>query len=143
MGKKIKVVFDTNVWISISMRKILKDEFYRVKEDLVIYASQEIASEASRVLKYPRVAEVLRKASISDRDVLRVIADNSKTVKPKESLQIVDDEADNRILECALAAEAEFIVSGDKHLLDLGKFEKTKILSPREFFDNLSSRSES
>ena len=139
MGKKIKVVFDTNVWISISMRKILKDEFYRVKEDLTVYISQDIAREASRVLKYPRVAEVLKKAHIREKDVLQVIADNSKLVDPKAKLHIVeDDEEDNKILECALSAKADIIVSGDKHLLELGMFKNTRILTPREFFDGLS-----
>ncbi len=138
MGKKVKVVFDTNVWISISMRKILKDEFYRAKEDLTVYTSQDIALEASRVLKYPRIAEVLRKADICEKDVLQVIADNSKLVDPEAKLHIVtEDEEDNKILECALAAKAEFIVSGDRHLLALGKFRNTRILKPREFFDSL------
>ena len=139
MGKKIKVVFDTNVWISISMKKILKNEFYRVKEDLTVYISQDIAREASRVLKYPRVAEVLKKANIREKDVLQVIADNSKLVDPKAKLHIVEeDEEDNKILECALSAKADIIVSGDKHLLELGRFKNTIILKPREFFDSLS-----
>ena len=139
MGKKIKVVFDTNVWISISMKKILKNEFYRVKEDLTVYISQDIAREASRVLKYPRVAEVLKKANIREKDVLQVIADNSKLVDPKAKLHIVEeDEEDNKVLECALSTKADIIVSGDKHLLELGRFKNTIILKPREFFDSLS-----
>jgi len=139
LGKKIKVVFDTNVWISISMKKVLKDEFYRVKEDLTIYISQGIAWEASRVLKYPRVAEVLKKANIREKDVLQVIADNSKLVDPKTKLHIVEEnEEDNKILECALSTKADIIVSGDKHLLELGKFKNTTILKPREFLDSLS-----
>jgi len=121
------------------MRKILKDEFYRVKEDLTVYISQDIAREASRVLKYPRVAEVLKKANIREKDVLQVIADNSKLVDPKAKLHIVEeDEEDNKVLECALSAKADIIVSGDKHLLELGRFKNTIILKPREFFDSLS-----
>ena len=72
------------------------------------------------------------------RDVLRVLAGNSKMVEPKLKLHVVNEDAeDNKILECALAARADIIVSGDKHLLKLGKFKKTRILSPREFFDNI------
>jgi putative PIN family toxin of toxin-antitoxin system len=63
----------------------------------------------------------------------------SNIVEPKVELHIVnEDEADNKILECALAAGADIIVSGDKHLLNLGKFKKTRILTPREFFDSLT-----
>jgi len=49
---------------------------------------------------------------------------------------IVEDAEDNKILECALAEEADYIVTGDKHLIQHGKFRKTRVLTPREFFDN-------
>jgi putative PIN family toxin of toxin-antitoxin system len=123
------------------MRKILKDEFLRAKEQLIVYVSKDIALEASRVLQYPRIAEVLRKAGIHERDVLRVIAANSTMIEPKMTLHAInEDSEDNKILECALAARAEIIVSGDKHLLTLGKFRKARILSPRQFFDHLASK---
>lgn len=139
MGKKVKVVFDTNVWVSIFMEDVLYGEFSLVKPELTIYISKEIIFELSKVLLYPRIAKILENAGIREKDVLRVISDDSKMVEPKIKLHIIDkDEEDNKILECALAARADFIVSGDKHLLELGKFRKTKILTPREFFDNLT-----
>ena len=140
MGKKVKVVFDTNVWIAISMRKILKDEFLQAKENLSIYVSKDIALEISRVLQYKRINEVLRRAGIRESDVLRVIASNSKMIATNMKLHVISEDAeDNKVLECALAAGADIIVSGDKHLLSLGKFRKTKILTPREFCDSLLS----
>ena len=67
------------------------------------------------------------------------LAVNSKKVEPKLKLHVVNEDAeDNKILECALAAGADIIVSGDKHLLKLGKFRKTRIITPREFFDNVN-----
>jgi hypothetical protein len=51
---------------------------------------------------------------------------------------INEDDEDNKILECALASGADIIVSGDRHLLKLGKFRKTTIVTPREFFDNFT-----
>jgi putative PIN family toxin of toxin-antitoxin system len=144
VGKKVKVVFDTNVWSAISMKKILKDEFLRAKENLTVYISKDIALETSRVLQYQRVNEVLRRAGIRERDVLRVIASNSKMVETNMKLHVInEDSEDNKVLECALAAGADIIVSGDKHLLSLGKFRKTRILTPREFFDTLPSSGES
>ena len=138
MGKKVKVVFDTNVWVSIFMEDILYDEFLQVKQDLTIYVSKEIALELSKVLLYPKIARVLEKNGIREKDVLRVIAVDSKMVEPKLKLYVVNEDAeDDKILECALAAGADIIVSGDKHLLKLGKYRKTRILTPREFFDNI------
>ena len=139
MGKKVKVVFDTNVWISIFMEKKLKDEFSKIKQDITFYVSEDIGLEVSKVLQYPRIAEILRKSAISEKDVLQILAVNSKRVEPKMKLRVVNEDAeDNKILECAMAAGAEIIVSGDKHLLEIGKFRKTRILTPTEFFDSLT-----
>ena len=58
----------------------------------------------------------------------------SETVKPIKRLQVVDYEPDNRILECAEAGEADFIISGDrKHLLKLGHYKKIKIVDAASF----------
>ncbi|MGD0995773.1 MAG: putative toxin-antitoxin system toxin component, PIN family [Candidatus Bathyarchaeia archaeon] len=139
MGKKVKVVFDTNVWLSIFMKKILSDEFSQAKQDLTVYVSKDIILEMSKVLLYPKIAEVLSKAGVNEREILRAIEANSIIVKPKMKLQIIDEDAeDNKILECALASGADIIVSGDKHLLKLGRFRKTRILTPREFFDSVN-----
>jgi len=46
---------------------------------------------------------------------------------------VEDDPSDNKILECALEAEADYIVSGDRHLLDLREYRGIKILSSGEF----------
>ncbi len=139
MGKKVKVVFDTNVWISIFLEKKLKDEFLKASQDLVVYVSEDIALEISKVLQYPRISEILRKAGIREKDVLRTLALNSRKVDPGTDLHVVNEDAeDDKILECALAAGANIIVSGDRHLLELGKFRKIRILNPREFFDYVS-----
>ena len=137
MGKKVKVVFDTNIWISIFMEKRIRDEFLRVKQNITIYVSEDIGLEISKVLQYPKILEIMRKTGIPQKDLLRILKTNSVTVESKVKLIAVNEGAeDNKILECTLTAGADIIVSGDKHLLDLGKFKKTRILRPREFFDS-------
>jgi putative PIN family toxin of toxin-antitoxin system len=139
VGKKVKVVFDTNVWISIFMEKKIRDEFLRTKQNFSVYVSEDMALEISRVLQYPKVLGVIRKAGMREKDLLRILKINSTEVEPKVKLHAVNEDAeDNKILECALAAGADVIVTGDKHLLSLGKFKKTKILAPREFFDSFT-----
>jgi uncharacterized protein len=139
VGKKVKVVFDTNIWVSIFMEEVLYDEFSKVKQELTVYITKDIVHELSKVLLYPRIAMVLEKNGIREKDVLRVITVNSMLVEPNVKLHVVSEDAeDNKILECALAARADIIVTGDKHLLNLGKFRKTKILTPREFFDSIT-----
>lgn len=139
MGKKEKVVFDTNVWVSISLQKTLSDEFSQVNHGLTLLVSKDIMLEITKVLLYPRIAEILRKNGITEKEILRAIAATSKIVEPTVKLTVINENAeDNKILECALAAGAGIIVSGDKHLLDLGKYGKTRILTPREFFDSFT-----
>jgi putative PIN family toxin of toxin-antitoxin system len=55
-------------------------------------------------------------------------------VHPTETLDVIQDDADdNRILECAIAAQAGFIVSGDNHLLRLGDYRSIRILKVTDF----------
>jgi putative PIN family toxin of toxin-antitoxin system len=54
------------------------------------------------------------------------------------SITICRDPDDNRILETAVIGECGYIVSGDKDLLVLGKYENIRILKPADFFDMLS-----
>ena len=139
MGKKVKVVFDTNVWVSIFMKKILNDEFSQAKQELTVYVSKDIILEISKALLYPKIADILRKTGINEKEILRALEANSKMVKPKVKLRVIEENVgDNKILECALAAGADFIVSGNSHLLKLGKFRKTRILTPRQFFDYIT-----
>jgi putative PIN family toxin of toxin-antitoxin system len=95
--------------------------------DLAI--SEAILEETLRVLrdKFHHTPEELGETA----EQLRVIA---RTVTPTESIAAVDaDASDNRILECAVAADAEIIVSGDNHLLALGSFSGIQIQRVGEF----------
>lgn len=138
MGKKIKVVFDTNVWVSIFMDKILRKQFLQTKQELTVYVSTDIILEISKAILYPRIAQRLKKADVSEREILRIIETNSKRIIPKLKLNTLKEDAnDNKTIECALVSKADIIVSGDKHLLKLCKFRKTRILTLREFFDSI------
>jgi uncharacterized protein len=139
VGKKVKVVFDTNVWISIFMQRRVRNEFLRVKQNLTVYISEDIGLEVSKVLQYPKVSAIIKKTGTNEKELLRTLKDNSTSVETKVKLHVVNEDAqDNKILECALAAGADVIVTGDKHLLNLGRFKKTKILTPRQFFDSIT-----
>ena len=62
-------------------------------------------------------------------------------VTPRMTVNAVrDDPDDNRILECALEAEAQIIVSGDHHLLSLQEYKSISIVTPREFIDRFVTR---
>jgi predicted nucleic acid-binding protein len=54
-------------------------------------------------------------------------------VEPSPHLHVLQDEPDNRILECAAESRADFIVTGDRRLLDLRQYETAKVVKLAEF----------
>ncbi len=130
-----RVVADTNVLVSAlqfgGKPKQLLDLATDGQVDLVI--SGAIMTETLRVLgdKFDRAPEWLVEA---DRQ-LRVI---TRLVEPTESIHAIEaDPTDDRILECAVTAEAEAILSGDTHLLRLGSFRGIPIQRVAEFLSGL------
>ncbi len=74
-------------------------------------------------------------------EAARAIRSFAVVVTAAESVNVVrEDEPDNRILECALAARADVIATGDQHLLRLKRFRGILIASPREFLDTTTRR---
>lgn len=60
----------------------------------------------------------------------------SRTVTPTVQLDIIkEDPPDNRILECAVSAGADYIVTGDKDVLRLGRYDSIRILTVADFLD--------
>jgi predicted nucleic acid-binding protein len=66
---------------------------------------------------------------------LKAISKVATVIKTRPHLHILHDETDNRILECALEANADFIVSGDRHLLSLKHFQNIKIIRLSNFLE--------
>jgi putative PIN family toxin of toxin-antitoxin system len=94
-----------------------------------VFISQPILDEVEGVLlrKFKWAAPRVREAA-------RAIRDFAVLVHPTESVNLVrEDEADNRVIECAIAAGADAVVTGDRHLLKLGSFRNILIVTPREF----------
>jgi hypothetical protein len=70
------------------------------------------------------------------------ITEMARTVKPAVRLDIIkEDPPDNRILECASAAGSDYIVSGDKDLLRLGRYDSIRIVRVAEFLELAQERS--
>ena len=130
------VVFDTNILVSaIQFDKLPLDLLdFAVDRYIQLVLSEVILSEFYRVLK------VKFKRSEEELDwIIDLIIANCSLVAPTEKIsKIKEDDTDNRILECAVAAKASFIVSGDtRHLLPLKKYQEIEILTPREFMNRI------
>lgn len=99
-----------------------------------IAASAPLLDEVKRVLGYDKVKKYLKCTPEEIDRLLNGWRTASIYVEPEEELEVIkDDPDDNRVLECAVVAEADYIVSGDHHLLDLGEYRGIEILPPAGF----------
>lgn len=139
MGK-VKAVLDTNILVSLLFKKSLAREFSEAmeKQEVELYSSEEIMRELARVLTYPKIEDLLKKAGVEKKKALEALTAKLNIVNPKVKIDVIkEDPADNRILECAVEADSKYIVSGNKHLLRLKKFKNIEILTAREFLERL------
>ena len=121
----LRVVFDTNVFISALISPDSK------AEEAYLLAIEGKVELCTSIATLTETAGKLRDKFLWDDEKIAVavkhISRSAKVVKPKVKLHILGDMPDNRILECAKEAEADLIVTGDKHLLGLKQFEGTGI----------------
>ena len=127
----ITVTFDTNVLLSATLwdgsvaQKLLFD---LIKQNVTVYSTVEILSEYQKILK--------RDFDFSDKEIselLEKVLLFVTLVNPKIKLQVVkEDPDDNIILECALESHSIYVITYDKHLLNLKEYQNIKIIRPEE-----------
>ena len=133
----LRIVVDTNVYVSALNFGGVPDQVLELarRGRIELFVSMPIVREVEGVLK-----RKFRWPSNRAREAAATIREFASSVEPTEQLAVVQkDEADNRVLECAVAAKATVIVSGDSHLRDLGSFRSVRILSPRDFLTALNA----
>ena len=127
-----RVVIDTNITISAFFWNGLPRKVYdiaRSKKIILLY-SKDIERELIRVLAY-------EKFGLSPHEILPIANDYRNTgllVKVISNLTVIkEDPTDNIFLNCAIDGNAQYIVSGDAHLLNLKKYDGIKIVKAKEF----------
>jgi putative PIN family toxin of toxin-antitoxin system len=128
----LKVVLDTNVIVSALNFAGKPAEIFdlAIAGEIANITSDRIITEVKHILirKFSWEAEEAEHAGA----LLQFI---SEMVNPKRQLNVVSHEPDNRILECAMESQADFIISGDHHLADLGAFQGVRIVNPATFLN--------
>ena len=134
----MKVTVDTNTLISATFWSGSSDKIISKAEikEIEIILSNDIIKEYSKVLDYEEIQDKIKDKKLEMKRTVGKIISMSTIVVPKEKLTIVkNDPDDNIILECAKAGNVDCIVSNDKHLLKLKKFENIPILNPDKFVE--------
>ncbi|MDD3653998.1 MAG: putative toxin-antitoxin system toxin component, PIN family [Desulfotomaculaceae bacterium] len=133
----MKIVVDTNVVISgllVPSGPPGKVVDLWVENKFAVIVCRALIEEYFNVLLRPKFKKA---GTIIERQELLtglLELENSIFVYPKTSFDVIrDDPDDNRILECAVEGEAQYIISGDEHLLALKEFQGIPIVLPAEF----------
>lgn len=133
---KTKVVIDTNVFVSGVFFSGPPSRILRAWQDerIKISVSADILNEYKRVLE-----ELATKFKEINFEYLIELLFIEAELVPSCFFDepICEDPDDDKFLACAMVSQSKYIISGDKHLLNIGSFLNTQIVSPRHFVDNI------
>jgi putative PIN family toxin of toxin-antitoxin system len=132
----LKAVFDTNIFVSaLAIPGGQAERAINLVIDgrVNLCISKEIIHEVLGVLaqKFSKGPEELSRTAV-------FLSELAELIVPRKKLAILEDEPDNRILECAATAHADVIVTGDRAMLNLKEYQEIRILSLRQFLDEVS-----
>ena len=129
----LRLVVDTNIIVSAALdpdglpRAVL---LLAITKPASLYVSEAVLAEYREVLARPELK--IRKGP--RQQLVQLIKSHSHTVKPWRAIHAAKDRDDNKFLECADAARADYLVTGNtRHFPKFWK--KTKVITPREFID--------
>ena len=132
-----KVVIDTNQFVcSIITKKGPSAQLLQAwqKNYFILILSKSIIEEIKRVLHYPHIK---KKYNLKEQDIeslINLIEREAVILSDSIKIKVInDDPDDNKFLACALEAEEDYIILGDKHLLNLHQHKDTQIITVRKF----------
>jgi putative PIN family toxin of toxin-antitoxin system len=136
----MRVVVDTNVWVSGLLWKGLPWRLLRLAEaeKVEIWATPSMLLELETVLRRPQFEARRRELDLETWEIVAYAATLVSLVDLERIEPIVAADPDDDVfVNCALVVGAGYLISGDGHLLDLEEWEGISIVTPREFFDEL------
>jgi uncharacterized protein len=139
----MRVVIDTNVFVSalLSPQGIPSKIFHCWESNYFdLLVSQESLDELARVLHYPKIHKRLHSTEEELAEFVRLFQEKATLVLRQETIHAISaDVSDNLYLEIGLAGRADYIVSGDQHLLQIKEYRGIAIITPAKFLDHITS----
>lgn len=137
--KNIRVIFDTNVWISFLIGKKLSSlKDYIIDKSITIIVTEQLLEEIRVVTQRNKLKKYFSENSVKELlELMEIVAEN---VKIKPTHFISRDLKDNFLLDLIEFSKADYLVTGDKDLLEHNPFKTAQILNPVEFENYLNQR---
>ncbi|HLD25523.1 MAG TPA: putative toxin-antitoxin system toxin component, PIN family [Candidatus Andersenbacteria bacterium] len=135
--RKPKVVLDTNIYVSaFGFGGIPKQVFLLAEQEnrITVAVSSHILAELEKALE-----RKLGQPGDEIVDIRQRVTTTAKLINPKRQTNILSPTShpDNRILDLTVAFKADYLITGDRDLLDLKEYKGINILTPRRFLDKL------
>ena len=127
----LKLVLDTSTIVSAFFWEGNEAGLFRKIEQgkAKLYITSKILKEVEEVVKRPKFDKVMKNAGLTPDQIMQKIASLSHLViAPKLNIKVCRDEKDNKFLECAESAKADYIISGDEDLLSLKEYNGIPIV---------------
>jgi uncharacterized protein len=135
----LRIVLDTNVYISAAILGRVCEEIIQTCRfsNLEVFITKDIIEE---------LKDKLSKKFLWGKDQVKLFLESvlefCNIIEIKEKIRFIkDDPDDDKILECAVSANCDFIISGDRHLLMLKSYKTIRVLSPADFLLLLKDKS--
>lgn len=133
-----KIIIDTNIVVSAVIQNsyphyIVYEHIFNKKVQLCL--SKELWTEYCEVLARPKFSKIPNFKSHVD-IVLNKFIKFAIFYEPKISLQIIKDVTDNKLLELADESNSDFLITGNHVDFKISNYNKTLILSPRNYWEN-------
>jgi len=134
----LTAILDTNLWISFLIGKQLSELKLLISEGVIIPVySQELLQEFLQVTQRQKFKKYFKSQAIIE--LIVFLNEIGKMVEITSMVSICRDPKDNYLLALAKDGNVDFLITGDKDLLILKRFEKTIILSYNEFLMTVNS----
>jgi len=134
----MRIVLDANIFISAlfwggNPRKVLERAINKTDE---LFISKEIQDEIEEVIGRPKFHAEKDKIEYIIKSIEDISVKITSTARIKKGSR---DITDNKYIECAIAADADYLISGDIHLLELKQYNKIKIVTAKEYLDIITA----
>ncbi len=137
----MRLILDTNVLVSALIQRNYP---YFIVDTILVDLNLQLCIFTKLFAEYLDVLNREKFSRFPDfharaQALLADIEGRSLRFEPSKTVNIIEDDADNRLLELAEACEAEYIVTGNTNDFTMTKYKGTKIVSPKDFFELLNN----
>jgi len=140
---KTRIVPDVNVYVSGLLWTGVPHQLLQVAETgaLTLVTTPAIVEELREVLDRPKFVKRIAALRTSAGELVESLLTTVEVMQnPRIRAVVRQDPDDDKILACAVATRSRWIISGDGHLLTLGRYKRIRIVTPREFWDVWTKR---